>query len=237
MAAIYPNAIFGWTPRQDYTDIVWANDPNSIVTEVQAIETVVGTKPQIEMFPPVWNGPAGSGIPYPTLSVRVSAAMNGVNLPYTYMRNDPGFVIKAGQQVFNTYSVVQDPYNMWNGPIATVPCAGYWSISAKQRWSQQSNQYTGASFIFLYVGGPSHLDGVGMWSWTDALDNANTHYPANVLNGQGWTQIHWEGLLDKGDQLQVLSASASNCPSTQITEMTFHAMCHRTVNFNFVGPG
>ena len=153
------------------------------------------------------------------------------------MRNDPGFSIKGGQQVFNSYNVVKDPYNIWNGQDATIPCSGYWSISAKQRWSQQSSQYNGADFLFLYVGGAAHLDGVGMWSWTDALDNKNYNYPANVLNGQGWTQIHWEGLLQKGDRIQVMSASATNCPSSQITEMTFHAMCHRTLDFNFVGPG
>lgn len=246
---VYPNGVVTWTNRIDFVNTVWANDPNTLAAEIQAIEATVGTTPQNESDPPVavpgtviplsgiipGSGSTASAVPYPTVSARISAAMNGSLLPWTYMRNDPGFYMSAGKQVYNTYNTVKDDYNIWNGQDATIPCSGYWSVSAKQKWSQQGSKFNGYSALFLYVNG--HNDGLDMWNWTSQFANSSFHYPDNVLFGQGWTQIHWEGLLAKNDRVKVLSVNATNCANIQITVMTFHAMCHRTVDFNFVGPG
>src|ERR1700733_10283842 len=139
MASIYPNAIFGWVPRIDQVNIVFANDPNTIATEIQGIETVIGTNPPIETQPPV-----GSNITYPTMSARLSAAMNNANLPYAVLTGN-NFFINQGQQLFNSYRATQDPYKMYNGQDITIPCNGYWSVHADQKWNQGPNEFRGGN--------------------------------------------------------------------------------------------
>lgn len=224
--AIYPNGILQWTPRTDQVNVIYANDPNTLAVEIGAIEATVGTRPQVESAPP-----AGNAVNYATMSARVSAAMNGANLPFVSVLNTPGFFIGSGKAAFNSYTQQEvDPYNIWNGNDLTVPCNGWWSIRADQKWNQHGNSFEGLNILFLYLNG-TWIDSQ-QWDWTAWLATplAQRTQAANNLSSNGWTQLRWEGLLHKGDRIQLLSSNATFCPGIQITNMNLKAFCHRTIN-------
>jgi hypothetical protein len=225
--AVYPNSVLSWTPRIDQVNIIYANDPNSLALEVQAIEATTGTTPQIESSPP-----AGSNVNYATLSSRVSAANNNALSPYCSVVNTPGFFCNQGAQNFNHYSAqVLDPYGIWNGTDLTIPCNGWWTIRTDQKWNQHGNNFGGCNHHFLYCNG-GWIDH-DLWNW-DAIADSGSYWPANIISTYGWTKIRWEGLLHKGDHIQVLSANSTNCPGLQITNLTLKAFCHRTISTSFV---
>jgi len=224
--AIYPGGIFQWTPRQDFVSVADANDVNLLATEVQGVETTVGTNPQIEPSPPT-----GSAVTYGTLSSRVTDAMNNAQMPIAVLTNAKGFFINAGQQVFNTYQQTFDPYGIWNGQDMTVPVNGYWSIHADQKWNQKGNNFRGGNVLFLYLNG-SWIS-ADIWEWSTAFADAQYNYATNVFQSNGYTRVTWEGLLHKGDRIQLLSANSTFCPGIQITNMSLHTHCVRTVSSTF----
>lgn len=225
--AVYPNSVLSWIPRVDQVNVIYANDPNTLAVEVQAVEATVGTIPQIESSPP-----AGNSVTYPTLSGRVSAANNNALSPYCSVANAAGFFINQGQQSFNHYPTqMSDPYSIWNGTDLSIPTSGWWSIRADQKWNQHGNNFSGLNILFLYLNG-SWID-LAIWDWSVAIAANQHNYPTNILGANGWTKLTWEGLLHKNDHLQLLSANATYCPGIQITNMTLKAFCHRTVSTPF----
>lgn len=228
--AVYPGGIFAWNPRVDQVNTVFANDPNTLATEVQGIEATVGTNPQIEPAPPV-----GVSVTYATLSSRVTDAMNNAQMPYVILSNPSGFFIAQGAQQFNVYQVVQDPSRIWNGSDITIPCNGYWSVRADQKWNQHGNNFRGGNVLFLVLNGnkTAFLD-AQIWDWSAAFANSQFNYASNVFQSNGYSRVAWEGLLHKGDRLQILSANSTFCPGIQVTNMTLKAHCVRTVTGNFV---
>lgn len=226
--AVYPNGVLAWTPRIDEVNVVYAADPNTLAVELQAVESTIGTNPQNEASPP-----AGSTVAYSTMSSRVSAAMNNVLSPCVSLLNNGGFFINQGQQAFNRYTTQEyDPYNIWNGTDLTIPCNGWWSIRADQKWNQHGNNFHGLNVFFLYLNG-TWID-MELWDWSTAIAADQYNYPANILGSNGWTKLSWMGMLHKGDRIQLLSANATYCPGIQITNMTMKAYCHRTVSTAFV---
>jgi hypothetical protein len=222
MPATYPNGIFQWVPRIDQSSTAFAKDPNTLATEVQAVEATVGVTPQIESSPP-----AGSAVTFATMSARLSASMNNQLLPVCAMTNTAGFFINAGQQLFNSYTQNYDPYKIWNGQDGTIPVNGWWVIRADQRWNQKGNKFNGQNILFLYLNG-AWID-MQIWDWSTAIAANNYKYPANVLQSNGWSQICWEGLLHKGDRVQILSANGTFCPGIQVTNCTLKLACMQTI--------
>ena len=224
--AVYPGNVLSWTPRIDEVNVVFANDPNTLAVEVQAIESTVGTTPQIESSPP-----AGSPVTYPTLSSRVSAAMNGALLPFVSVNNSAGLFLTHGQQSYNHYPAqIVDPYNIWNGSSLTIPCSGWWTIRSDQRWSQQGGNFGGCNHHFMYCNG-NWFDH-DHWNWGDR--GTSPGWPDNVFNGDGWTKIRWEGLLNKGDIIQILSVNSTSCDRIKIYNMSLKVFCHRTISTPFI---
>ena len=226
--AVYPNGIVQWVPRIDEVNVVYANDPNTLAVEIQAVEATVGTTPQVESGPP-----AGSPVTYATLSSRVTAANNNAELPYVSLVNQPGFFINQGQQVFNRYSNQEaDPYGMWNGTDLTIACNGWWAIHADQKWNQHGNNFRGGNVLFLYLNG-TWID-ADIWDWSANFGNTQYNYATNIFASNGFTRIAWQGQLHKGDRIQILSANSTFCPGIQITNMTLKAFCHRTISTSFL---
>lgn len=225
MAGIYPASIFQWTPRIDEVNIVFANDPNTLATEIQSIETAVGVNPATESSPPT-----GSAKPYPTMSNRLSAAMNGAELPYAELVN-PGFFINQGQQMYNSYVKGQDPYGIWNGQDGTIPCNGWWSVHADQKWNQHGNNFRGGNVLFLFVNG-TWVD-ADIWDWSANFGNTQYNYASNIFASNGYSRLRWMGLLHAGDRIQVLSANSTFCPGIQVTNVNLKFFCHRTVTGTF----
>jgi hypothetical protein len=220
---VYPNGIFTWNPRIDDVNIVFANDPNQLATEIQGVETIIVTSPQKEQSPP-----AGNTVTFATMSSRLSAAMGCQLMPYVSLANSNGFFIAQGAQAFNHYGKILDPYNMWNGSDITVSTSGWWSVRADQKWNQHGNNFYGLNILFLYLNG-SVID-FDMWDWSTAIAaNLGGHFSAltNVVGSNGWSKLTWEGALHAGDRLQILSANATFCPGIQITNMTLKARCQQ----------
>jgi hypothetical protein len=206
----------------DQTTIADANDVNSLATEVQGIETIVGVNPQIE-----GNPPTGSQVTYSTMGNRVSDAANNNLLPYVVLQNSSGFFINAGKQTYNTYTQQTDPFQIWNGQDITIPCNGYWSVYADQKWNQKGNNFRGGNVLFMYLNGSWIV--AEIWDWSANFANTAYNYATNIFNSNGYSRINWEGLLHKGDRIQMLSANSTFCPGIQVTNMSLKAMCHRTI--------
>lgn len=220
MSATYPNGIVAWTPRVDFTDIVWAADPNSLASEIMALETYVGTQPQNEASPPT-----GSTVNYATMSARLSAANNNALLPFCYLVNTTRNYCKAGAQQYNSYGSNVDPYGMYNGNDITIPCDGYWIVRTQQRWNCLGYDVDGWNFHFLYLNN-NWLD-FHWWQWDLPPSNV---FPTNILGSYGWNSVTWAGLLHQGDRLQTLACNATqlNPFLTDFTAMT--AVCVRTLD-------
>lgn len=160
--------------------------------------------------------------------------MNNANMPFVSVVNIPGMFVPSGAQKFNSYTQQEvDPYNIWNGQDLTIPCNGWWSIRADQKWNQHGNNFVGLNILFLYLNG-SWID-FAHWDWNAWLAQPQqVHQFAANLGSNGWTQLRWEGLLHKGDRIQLLSSNATYCPGIQVTNMTLKAYCHRTVTTPFI---
>lgn len=217
--AIYPNNILNWTPRIDDVNIVFANDPNTLASEISAIETYVGTTPQIEGHPPVPNHP----VTFSTMSSRLSAAQGNELMPYCSLSNVNGQFIVQGTQFFNSYGVAQDPYGMWNGKDITIQSKGWWLLTASQKWNQHGNNFRGGNVLFFYLNG-TWVD-ADIWNWNDFFGDTTFTYANNVFNSNGYSRLVWTGMLNAGDRIQVLSANSTFCPGIQITNMTLKAVC------------
>jgi hypothetical protein len=239
--AIYPNSIFPWTQRQNNIDVVWAADPNELAAEIQAIESIIGTNPNIETHPPT-----GNNVTYGSLSSRVSDAENNALLPYAVLTNPGGFFIGAGNQKFNSYVSANDPYSIWNGSDGTIPCNGWWTISAEQKWNQLGNNFYGGNVQFLVLNGNIIESDVWVWDAQFGITGPahfgvavgvsgmnESGFSAPVIGANGFTHVFWQGQLKKGDRLQSLSINNTFCPGIQVTNISMKLFCNRTIAGSF----
>lgn len=240
--AIYPNSIFPWTDRQNNIDVVWAADPNELADEIQAIEAAIGTNPNVETSPPT-----GGSVTYQTLSSRVSDAQNNALLPYAHLQGG-NFFIGAGQTIINTYNKNIDPYNMWNGTDGTIPCNGWWFISAEQKWNQQGNNFYGGNAQFLMLNG--NVIESDIWNWDAQFatfgfpvefgiatvtpsEGGTRQFAAAILGANGFTHVFWQGLLKAGDRIQSMSINNTFCPGISVTSVHLKMYCARTIQGSF----
>jgi hypothetical protein len=224
--AVYPNSVFPWTARRNNLDVVWAADPNQLAAEVQAIESIVGTNPNVETSPPT-----GNALNYNTMSQRLTDANNNAELPYSLLSNNNGFFIGAGQIIINTYASNNDPYGIWNGSDGTIPCNGWWTISAEQKWNQHGNNFRGGNVQILLLNG--QLLESDIWNWDTFFGVPNEGYNQNVLASNGLTHVFWQGALHKGDRIQSQSINNTFCPGIQVTGCHLKFFCNRTISGTF----
>src|ERR1700744_5270147 len=112
---VYPSGVFQWTDRVDNQSIDYANDINSTVAEVEAIETTLGTNPQIET-----GIPAGAPVTYNTVSARITDPMTNVNLPYVSLISNSVPVPYNSAGIRCPFKANLDPYHCYNGTDITV---------------------------------------------------------------------------------------------------------------------
>lgn len=208
--AKYPQGIFSWGPdRVDQEDVDYAEDVNSVAAEVTAVENTLGVAAQTEK-----NPIAGNPVTYPSVDARISDNLAGNQLPVCILGNDELQVNNfqsAGSNygVWNVYNNANfDPFNMYNGTDVTIPVLGLWRITIGQQWDWWSTGYHGCYFYlndYYFRQDIWHWDFAGNyfggWWWT--VDN---------IQRPGSTKITWEGILGKGDRIQVLSENG--CPHT-----------------------
>lgn len=132
----YPSGVFQWNDRVDNVNIDFANDINSAVAEIESIESVFGSNPQIE------TGVPGSGpITYNTVSDRITDAMTNAQLPYCALLANaiPVSCNNAGQLI--QFKVSLDTGGCYNGTDITIPFNGWWSIQSTATWSWNDRGY------------------------------------------------------------------------------------------------
>jgi len=221
--SVYPAGVFSWTPRIDNESIVWANDPNSIVLEVIALEQAVGLNPQTEPSPPV-----GSPITYSSMSARLTAAALGEQLPFCLLQNDhpsAGFPVPLGSRVINTYTPNTDPFQMYNGTDVTIPCDGFYVFQADAYWYGGGGNNAGFLMQILLLNGAWKQ--VDIWRWD--IPNYNL-WPHDVLGNGAINRINWESGLHKGDRVQIMSINGTYSNSMNITYASLRCQMVRSMS-------
>lgn len=194
MAAVYPNTNFTWRDRIDNVDPVFANDVNSIVDEVIAIEQTAGTNPQQEKQPIIGTTPVN----YASIDARISATLQGTLKPVVELSCN-NLPCKSGELIFNSYRARFDPFRMYNGNDVVVPADGWWIISATQEWEQPFGFETGFSTCGLFLNGAFLHHHVWRWDFPN-----RGLWPFGFPIGTiGTNTLTWQGLLHKGDRFQI----------------------------------
>lgn len=220
--AAYPQNIFQWVPRVDEQDIVYAHDPNTLASEIQAVEQAVGLNPQIESSPPA----GGSPVTFASESARLTAANNNAMLPYVTLTNTTGFYCGEGDRRWHSYTSLNDPYSLWNGQAITIPVNGWWVVQMSHRCDQDEDRFYGRCIMWLWHD-DDWLDW-DHWEWTDRWEDDEYYYPDDLLGEEGRTKVMWQGPLTAGSHLQGLTHNASYCPRLRIYNMALSAICIRT---------
>jgi hypothetical protein len=201
VAPIYPRALVSWTDRIDGTDIVWAADPNRLAAEIISIEQTLGAMPQVEP-----NVPVGNPVTYSSVSARISDTMLGGQLPYVSLTN-PKFKLARGggyyNGSFNTFNVVSDHWKYFNGSDITIEAPGVYQIDGSQSWPHQTSGYV----MSMLVINTARMR-IDRWDWAN-YDPTGTDYAS--------TDLHWTGVLSKGDRIRVASQNATSQNPTTVT--------------------
>lgn len=194
VSPVYPNTTFTWQDRTDNVNPVFANDPNSLVAEVIAVEHTLGTNPQQEKQPIIGGVP----INYASVDARISDTLAGSQKPVVELtcQNLP---CKSGQLIFNSYRARFDPFRMYNGNDVVVPASGWWIISATQQWEQPFGIETGSSGCGLYLNGEFLYHHIWRWDFPNR-GLWPFGFPFGVFGSNTMT---WQGLLHQGDRFQI----------------------------------
>jgi hypothetical protein len=212
----YPSQIFTWTDRQDETSLVEAADPNSIAADLVAVETTLGTMPQLES-----NPVAGPQINFTNVNQRLDYLTSGSHLPVCQLGSS-GQQIASGQGAatnygqYNSYgTVVYDPFGLYNGSDVTIPVTGWYSVEVAQFWP-----WAAAGYGALHLWTGSIWADTSKWSWD---------FPENVQHGAwqggsniarpGPTRAHFEGVLNQGTRIRAISENGTAATPVTVTNM------------------
>lgn len=231
---VYPNGIIQWVDRVDNVSIDYANDINSVVSDLESVEITLGANPQVES-----NPPTGMPITYNTVSDRISDAMSNSNLPVCSLSANQQAFSNVSVGHFNNYQKNYDPYKMHNGTDVTAPINGWYSVNATQVWTWQRNGYV---YTALCLNGTSNIISDDLIDWQFS-GNVVTGIVGNAVSPglPRWQQfglrnrlasLSWEGLLHEGDRLSVTSENGTSTSSVTATNMFLKVACLRTLPSN-----
>lgn len=232
---IYPAGIFPWADRVDNVNVDFANDINSVVADLESVETTVGTNPQIEP-----NPPTGLPITYSTVSARITDAMTNNNLPFCSLSTpSQTFTNNTTGQVHN-YRKNYDPYNMYNGTDVTIPVNGFYVISATQLWPWGNNGY---GYVALLLNGTSNIiaDHLIDWQFSGNIATGTLQPGAIGVPPPRWilfgnrprlANLSWAGLLHKNDRISVATENGTASATIIMTNMFLKVACMRTLASN-----
>ena len=248
--AVYPNGIFPWSDRVDQQNIVFAQDPNSLAAEVEAIETTIGTTPNIEPNPPQ----GGTPLVYPSISARISDAMDNAQLPVVSLGNSSFTCPNNNAGILFPWFVHFDPFNCYNGTDITAPAAGWWIVTATTNWSWWGDGYSHHMLCLNGFGNILHEEFLD-WEFSGNTVPINPSFvesggeiipvpqgtPFSFIQPRWWqfgkrprrTTVTWQGLLNKGDRLSVLGENGTSNPGHNLNNMSFKAIMIKTVSGTF----
>lgn len=233
---VYPAGIFPWTDRVDQQNIDFAEDINSVAAEVESIENTIGTQPQVEPNPPQGGAP----INYPSLSARISDAMDNAQLPYVSLGSSSFTCPNNTSGTFIPYQVHIDPFNCYNGNDVTCPASGWWIVSTVQTWGWWNDGYSHHVLCLNGFSNILHEDFID-WEFPGNLFPSGLSVPIQLLTPRWWqfgkrnirSTVTWQGALHKGDRLSVLAENGTSNPAHVISGLNLKAIMVRTITGNF----
>lgn len=233
---VYPDGIFPWTDRVDQQDIVFAEDVNPIVAEIESIENTIGTTPNIEPSPPQGGGP----VTYSSISSRITAAMDNSNLPVVSLGNSSFTCPNDSSGTLIPWQIRFDPFNCYNGTDVTAPASGWWIVTANHSWNWWNDGYSHHMLCLNGFGNILHEEFVD-WEFSGNLVPVTTQVPSFFITPRWWlfgkrprrTTVTWQGLLNKGDRLSVLAENGTSNPAHVLTGLNFKAIMIKTVSGTF----
>lgn len=235
----YPNSVFTWTDRVNNEDIDYANDINSVASDLISVESTLGANPQIET-----NAPVGLPVTYPTVSARISDAMTNTQMPICELRNNNIAVPNITAGNLNPYLVSFDPHNLFNGFDLTIPSNGWWIVTATQRWPGWTDGY---SHMTLCLNGASNIVDETLLNWEFPGNSVVAGVPGRwqlpqavgVGGGPGTlrsilTSVFFQGLAHVGDRFSVFSENGTSLAQHVLTSLTLKASMIRKITGTFV---
>jgi hypothetical protein len=224
---VFPNGIFSWIDRVDQQSVDFAGDINSVASDLISVESTLGTNPQKEPSPPS----GGTPLTYATVSARISDAMQGAQLPVCVLSGIPAIVNNTSAGLLNNYTVAYDPFSYFNGTDITIKNAGWYIVNAHQYWTWWND---GFAHQFLTVNGSSNILDEDLVDWefsgngADESDESTPRWQVVGLRSR-ITRNFWQGRLNKGDRLSILSENGSSNTNMKISSMVFTAAMLRTL--------
>jgi hypothetical protein len=200
---VFPKAIFSWTDRVDEISNVFANDPNSLASEIISVEKTLGTNPQNESAPF-----SGTAVNYSSVNARITDTMLGNQHPYVSLLRENFFLTgRDGDGLeavaISTYNRQYDPWNWYNGADVTIGSTGLYLIKARTTWDW-FNQ--GFLLAHMYINGSDWES--DLWPWEVFSPE---HAPGRYAEGR-WatTSLTWVGVLQEGMRVTVGLENGTN---------------------------
>lgn len=230
---VFPNGLFQWTDRIDEVNIDFAEDINSVASDLISVENTLGTNPQIEK-----NSPNGSPpVTYGDVDDRISDAMNNALVPVCILRSAPFAVNNTLAGVTTPFNLVYDPYNMYNGTDLTINVNGWFMFTVHQTWSWWNDGY---SHTYLTTSGNNVDEDLIDWTFAGNVQGSG----GGVIgpNGQTttrWQQfgnrpriahISWQGRCTPGERVSVLAENGTSNASLQVTYTAFKVSMIKTLS-------
>jgi hypothetical protein len=231
---VFPNGFFTWVDRVDQVNVDFANDINSVASDLISVETILGTNPQIEPSPP------GGGTPltYATVSNRISDAMSNAQLPGCVLSMRKVTLSNTAVAIANNYTANYDPYHMFNGTDITIPVSGWWIITNAQRWDWWGDGYVHQT---LTVNGQGNILAEDIIDWAFSgnvvdvdLDNETPRWQVFGLRPR-ISNVVWQGILTAGSRISVFSENGTSNTSFGIDDAILSAACLRTLPSSITG--
>lgn len=222
---VYPSGVFSWVDRVDRVSIDFANDINSVASDLISVEQTLGTNPQNETSPP--NG--GLPVNYATVSNRISDAMTNNLLPVCILRASPFTVNNSSAGQVTNFNSIYDPFSMFNGTDITIKQNGWYMFSCHQTWSWWND---GFSHTYLTTNGDNVEEALIDWAFSGNLGHDPDDLPRWVRNSGRRPRIahlFWQGRCGPGERISIVAENGTSNASLQVTYTAFKIAMLKTL--------
>lgn len=220
----FPNALFTWTDRVDQVNIDFANDINSVASDLISVENTLGTNPQTEKNPPN----AKKKIKYSTVDARISDAMANAQLPAVILRSNSFVVNNTSAGDLTNFNKSYDPFGMYNGTDLTIVQDGWYYFTVHQTWQWWNDGY---SHTMLTTNGNIVDEDVINWEFAGNKTGANADIPRWQKFGLRSiiAHVNWQGRCAQGERISVLAENGTSNTKMQVTYTSLKASMVKTL--------
>lgn len=203
MSAAYPNALFNWTARVN-GNTVQAADPNTLATEIDAVEQYVGVNPHIEPAPLT-----GATSQFASLSARTSQAMLQSGHPYVQL-NLSSQSIAYSSAATHTTQVNFNIQSSWPNYVMTggsliIQDAGVWLINVRLVWD-----YAASGWVQHTMNLGSGIQRRSVFNYSGFPSSGTNTYGERFSNQYGFTETTFMSRLSSGAAVNVAAGNYTN---------------------------